>query len=109
MKLPAKPEYPENRETSETFFPDSFLKFKSTKQQINSKKLIFCILHVPKLNRNLIPWIFRKRKKNLNKLFLFEKNCDFLLNMKSNVKLSKCKAEKVKVTILSREEKKLFY
>ena len=49
--LSEKPEYPENRETSETFFPDSFLKFKSTKQQINSKKLIFCIRHVPKLNR----------------------------------------------------------
>jgi len=48
--LSAKPKYPENHETSETFFPDSFLKFKSTKQQINSKKMIFCIRHVPKLN-----------------------------------------------------------
>jgi len=37
--LPAKPEYPENHETSETFFPDSFLKLNSLQAHMkkNSK------------------------------------------------------------------------
>ena len=34
--LPAKPEYPENRGTSETFFTDSLLKLNS--QQVHVKK-----------------------------------------------------------------------
>jgi len=42
--LPTNPEYPENRETSEIFFTDSFLKLKSLKK---IQKLICQIHHVP--------------------------------------------------------------
>jgi hypothetical protein len=48
--LPVKPEYPENRETSKTFFPDSFLKFNS--QQVHVKK-INSNCHVSKLNKHI--------------------------------------------------------
>ena len=38
--LPAKPEYPENRESSETIFPDSFLKLNSLQAYMKKNQKI---------------------------------------------------------------------